>query len=119
MPFAYFNDHGEILSLASAQAIFPDAHEFEVPQGTSANGIYLDIENMVVRNKTPFPVTAGYNLVSGLPLGTAALYSGNRVVVDDGFLEFDADTFEVLLIYLDHPHFIAQYVEVQTGPEIT
>jgi hypothetical protein len=115
--FAYFDMEGNLLSLASSKAVFPNAIECEVAQDADANKIYYDLAAKSVQEKMLFALEVSRNCISGLPQGTAVQYSSERVIVDDGSAEFEADVEEELLVYLDHPHFVSQYVTVPTGPE--
>lgn len=119
MPYAYFTKAGKLLAITSNQSLYPDPTviEVEVPEGTMPNAIYLDIQTQTVKEREPFAYTIEYNRVSGLPLGTTLTITEGQFVCDDSYVEFDADTPELRIVFLDHPHFIAQYIEVPTGPE--
>lgn len=119
MPYAYFTEAGQLLVIASGQASYPDRTviEVQVPEGTLPNAIYLELETGTVQQRQPFAVNVSYNLISGLPAGTTLVTGDNVYVVDDGAAEFEADTVETIYVNLSHPHFLDQYVAVQTGPE--
>lgn len=117
---AYFNGEGRVLLVkegTSPMAPPPSTvHEAAVPDGTTANQIYFDVEAGEVRWKALFEVVAERNRLSGIPPGTTAIILGEIEIVDDGEIEFEADVEEKLIVALDHPHYLFARVEVETGP---
>jgi len=120
--YAYFKADGTPLSVANHETRYPepDVVMCEIPDFTNGNAIYLDIsdpENPAVRGKEPFALEIAYNRVSNIPAGTRITIDEGEFMIDDGSAEFDADMREVKVVWLDHPHFLATHIEVQTGPE--
>ncbi len=119
MNYAYFSAEGRLLYIASRQSagIDPGVIERPVSRATDANSIYLDPVSLEVRERQAFEVEISFNRVRGIPKGTTATLPEIQVVVDDGDLHFEADVAKVIAIHLEHPHYRAQSIEVQTGPE--
>ncbi|NWK96713.1 hypothetical protein DM806_13790 [Sphingobium lactosutens] len=120
MKYAYFTQDGKLLTIASEPQSFPEPSviEVEVPDGTRANAIFLDLETHTIRDRVPFVLNVAYNRVSNIPAGTSVAHDGALYHVEDGEVEFDANVTDVVWLHLDHPCFIAQYVAVPTGPEV-
>lgn len=119
MNYAYFSSDGRLLYIASRQSVMtdPGVIERQVSRATDANAIYLDPVSHEVMDKQPFEVVVAINSLTGIPEGTTATLPEAQVRVDDGELHFEADVVEVIGVHLDHPHYIAEFFEVQTGPE--
>jgi hypothetical protein len=119
MYYAYFRADGTPLSVSSKPSNYPepDVMRFEVPDMTDGNKIYLDVSTYAVMEKQPFAVKLSYNRVSNLPAGTRISIDEGEFIIDDGSAEFDADIASLKVVWLDHPHYLATHVEVQTGPE--
>lgn len=119
MAYGYFNADGSLLTISAKQTDYQDENiiEMEVAELMMANSIYLDIESMTVQQKMPYDLTIEYNRVSGIPVGTTVVMPEGIHVVDDGEIEFEADTPEVVNLILNHPHYQEQFIEVMTGPE--
>ncbi|PNU04607.1 hypothetical protein A8V01_19555 [Novosphingobium guangzhouense] len=90
---------------------------FEVPDLTNGNSIYLDTETMTVMEKMHFAVTSTYNTIVGLPSGTMVTVDEGEFIVTDGTAEFEADVPQSKIAWLDHPHYFATHIEIETGPE--
>ncbi|WP_188063732.1 hypothetical protein [Sphingobium sp. KCTC 72723] len=119
MAYAYFKADGRVLSVSRNELDYQDDSIIvaELPEHLNANLIYLDLDTMQVKVRQPLEPVIGYNSVGNLPVGTAITFGENIVHTDDGSVEFEADTPETLVLFLFHPHYIEQFIEVQTGPE--
>lgn len=119
MAYAYFKHDGALVSVSANQLEYLDDTiiEMEVPNLFSANSIYLDRDSMMVREREPFEIEVEYNMVRGLPSGTTVTIPDGQFVIEDGTAEFEADVASTVVAFIEHPRFIAQYVEVPTGPE--
>ncbi|QDK32665.1 hypothetical protein [Sphingomonas sp. IC081] len=119
MNYAYFSAEGRLLYIASRPSASLETGVIErgVARGTDPNSIYLDPVSLEVMERQPFAVEVAFNRLSAIPVGTTATLEAGQFVVEDGELHFEADVSEAISVYLDHPHFIARYFEVETGPE--
>lgn len=119
MNYAYFSREGRLLYIASRQSVMvdPEVVEREVSRDTDPNTLYLDPASLEVRERRAFEVEISFNRVRRIPSGTVATLPEGQFTVEDGELEFEADVATVIAVHLDHPHYRAQSVEVQTGPE--
>ncbi|WIA55207.1 hypothetical protein N6H05_19555 [Sphingobium sp. WTD-1] len=118
MATAYFNEAGSLICLIDGECQAPEdaAHSANVADGTNPNDIYFDAAEMTVNLKAELPISVAFNHVGNIPSGATIMFGDNHITVDDGTLEFDADVFETVLIYVDHPRHKAAYFEVPTGP---
>lgn len=115
---AFFDDMGRTLAIADGVIMGPPtdtAFEAEVALEDTVNDIYFDIVTGAVKARLPFDLTIQRNKISGIPAGTTA-FIGDFELVNDGEIEFIADVEETLRVSLDHPHYLFQNVNVETGP---
>lgn len=119
MAYAYFKADGTTLAISRNEIEYQDSSVIvaELPDLLNANLIYLDLETYKVKARQPFPIEVSYNLISNVPARTSVTFNDEVLTVDDSSIEFEADTPERLILFLYHPHFIEQCIEVQTGPE--
>lgn len=119
MAYGYFKSDGAVMSVSANHLDYPDPEiiETEVSNLLSANSIYLDIDTMTVCERQPFNFKIALNTIHGLPTGTTITMADGQFVCNDGAVEFDADVSGAVVAFIEHPRFIAQYVEVPTGPE--
>lgn len=121
MAYAYFKPDGTIQTISSKRSLYSDETiiELEVPDLTHPNAIYLDLETTTVCDRMAFHLEISFNSVKGVPLGTVATLPAGQFTITDGEMEFDADVRETVWMHLDHPHYVAQYISIPTGPEAT
>lgn len=119
MAYGYFKSTGEVVAISMLPLDYSDDGfiEVEVADHLSANTVYLDTATMTAKERRPFELLTSYNLVVGVPIGTTVTILEGQFIAEDDRLEFDADVSEVRTVFLDHPHYISQYLEVPTGPE--
>lgn len=121
MLYAYFNTDGSVKAITSMPSDYPDEDVLErmVPLGSNANEIYFDFDTSTVVAKQSFEPSISYNRVSSLPTGTTITTSDTQFLIEDGEIEFEADTLADFTIFLSHPQYLGQYIIVPTGPELT
>ena len=121
MAYGYFKTTGEVVAVSQRPLDYRDASIIEVmvDDHLTANTVYLDLVTMTTKERMPFEVSVAYNLVEGVPEGTAITLQEGQVIAEDDRIEFEADVTETRTIFLAHPHYLSQYLEIPTGPEET
>lgn len=119
MSIAYFNADGKTLCIPTLPGMMPppDAVYSASVETDDPNAIWFDVVAEQVVARGAFPVVATRNLISGVPTGTTAIFmNGDVETVDDGTIEFDANTEHTEYVRLTHLQYLSTDVEVEVGP---
>lgn len=119
MRMAYFDQNGRTILIAEMQGMgAPDSAVYaaDAPVGTSANDIYYDVATAQVTLKSDLDLVLSRNTISNIPQGATVIHPGGDIVVEDGSIEIVADIESVIYVYVDHPHYKGERVQLEVGP---
>lgn len=121
MRVAYFDNKGSLLIIMEATTNIvsaPDYAEYyaEISDDSlSANDLFYDTINQVVKQKTLMGLIVEGNKVSNVPLGSEVIFNDEIYLVNDGEVELDSNLDAYVTMYVQHPHYETSIINVWAG----
>lgn len=120
MKKAFFNNSGDLILLVESSGVItpPDGTEysFEVDENVTANDIYLDPVDSLVKVRGLMGLTVNQNTLSNIPAGSLVVVEGEAYSVDDGVMEFETNVTHTIKVQIINPKFYPANLEIEITP---